>query len=125
VGTSLKIHPLVLALAIPVGVSSCGQSSSTRPDPQASILKKWALSRCLSQAAGQTAAGDDAAKTAAAYLEMGSAAIEVYERIDALAKGFLTRTYTGSVKSDYNTKKCIDFFESGDLERVANDATRP
>jgi hypothetical protein len=125
VGTSLKIHPLVLALAIPVGVASCAQSSSTRPDPQVAILKKWALSRCLSQAAGQTVAGDDAAKTAAAYLEIGSAGIEVYEKLDALAKSFLTQTYTGSVKSEYNTMKCIDFFESEELERMAKDATVP
>lgn len=124
-GTSLKIHSFVLALAIPVGVPSCAQSSSTRPGAQVTILKKWALSRCLSQAAGQTAVGDDAAKTAAAYLEMGSAGIEVYEKLDALAKSFLTQTYTGSVKSEYNTMKCIDFFESEDLDQMAKGATPP
>jgi Type VI secretion system (T6SS), amidase immunity protein len=89
------------------------------------ILKKWTLSRCLSQAAGETPAGDDAAKTAAAYLEMGNAGIEVYEKLDALAKGFLARTYTGSVKSQYDTMKCIDLFESEELDRIAKDAARP
>jgi hypothetical protein len=125
VDTSLKIHSLVLALAIPVGVPSCAQPSSARSDPQVTILKKWALSRCLSHVAGQTTAGDDAARTAAAYLEMGSARIEVYEKLDALAKTFLAQTYTGSMESKYDTMKCIDFFESEELDRMAKDGTRP
>jgi hypothetical protein len=125
VGTSLKMYRLVLVLTISAGIPSCVQSGSARPDPQAAILKKWTLSRCLSQAAGETPAGDDAAKTAAAYLEMGNAAIEVYEKLDALAKSFLTRTYTGSVKSAYDTMKCIDLFESEELDQMARDTAGP
>lgn len=124
-GTSLKIYRFVLVLAISAGMSSCAQSASGRPDAQAAILKKWTLSRCLSQAAGETPVGDDAAKTAAAYLEMGSARIEVYEKLDGLAKSFLTRPYTGSVESPYNTMKCIDLFESQELDRMATDAAQP
>ena len=124
-GTSLKICGFALILTVPAGVLSCSQSVSNRPDPQVEILKKWTLSRCLSQAAANTPAGDDAAKTASAYLEMGHAMIEVYEKLDAMAKEYLTRTYTGSVKSPYDTMKCIDLFESPELDRIARDVAKP
>ncbi len=107
-----------LVLALPLGLPCCVQSGSNHPDAQTEILKKWTLSRCLSQVAAGTPAGDDAAKTAAAYLEMGNSGVDVYERLDELAKEYLTRTYTGSVKSAYDTMKCIDLFESEELDAM-------
>jgi hypothetical protein len=88
------------------------------------VLKKWALSRCLAKAAGESPAGDDAAKTAAAYLEMGKAGIEVYERLDELAGGYLAREYTGSVKGNYNTMKCLDLYDSDELDKLARDSAK-
>lgn len=123
--TSVKLYRIVLLFVISAGVPCCVQAGSTRPGSQAAILKKWALSRCLSHAAGETPLGDDAAKTAAAYLEMGKAGVEVYEKLDALAESFLARTRTGSVESAYDTMKCIDLFESEELERMARDAAGP
>lgn len=119
---SLKMSRSVFVLTIALGVPSCGPSSSTRPDTQAALLKKWTLARCLSHAAEQTPTGDDAAKTAAAYLEMGNVGVDVYERLDALAERYLTRIYSGSVKSPYDTMKCIDLFESEELDRLARDS---
>ena len=63
-----------------------------------------------------TPAGDDAAKTAAAYLELGTAPIESYESLELLAQHYLRRTYSGSVPSSSNTRKCIDLYDSGELE---------
>jgi hypothetical protein len=91
---------------------------------EATLLKKWALSRCLAKASANSPAGDDAAKTAAAYLEMGTAGIEVYEKLEALASSYLGREYTGSVKSNYNTMKCLDLFDSDELDRLARDSTK-
>lgn len=113
---------LMLLLAVALGFPSCNHSGSPSQDTQAAILKKWALSRCLSHSANQTPAGDDAAKTAAAYLEMGNVGVDVYEKLDALAKSYLTRTYTGSVQSPYDTMKCIDLFESEELDRATRDS---
>ena len=114
----------VLLLTIALGVPSCGQSGLAHAETQAAILKKWTLARCLAHSAEQTPTGDDAAKAAAAYLEMGSAGVEVYEKLDALAERYLARTYSGSVKSPYDTMKCIDLFESEELNRLARDSVK-
>jgi hypothetical protein len=102
---------LVLLLASVVGCAA-QQSAAPRND----ALKNWALSRCLAKASQGERAGDDAAKSAAAYLEMSSAGIDVYNRLDVLVDGYLKRTYSGSVKSDYNTMKCIDLYHSKELQ---------
>lgn len=114
-----------------LGCVACSSGSAATPaqppaatpaSAQVAVLKKWALARCLAKAGGDTPAGDDAAKTAAAYLEMGSAGMEVYEKIEALAGSYLAREYSGSVKSSYNTMKCLELFESQELEKLARDA---
>lgn len=107
--------------------SAATPANSQAPPPansQAVVLKKWALARCLAKAGGDSPAGDDAAKTAAAYLEMGTAGIEVYEKLEALALRYLQREYSGSVKSSYNTMKCLDLFESEELDELARDAAK-
>lgn len=104
---------------------ACASGSAASPEgAQVTVLKKWALARCLARAGGESPAGDDAAKTAAAYLEAGVAEIDVYEKLEALAGSYLDRQYTGSVKSDYNTMKCLDLYESEELDRVARDSAK-
>ncbi len=105
-------------------IACASGSAGAQQNTQATLLKKWTLSRCLAKAGGQTPAGDDAAKTAAAYLEMGAAEIEVYEKLDALAGSYLGREYTGSVKSNYNTMKCLDLYDSEELDRLARDSAK-
>jgi hypothetical protein len=55
---------------------------------------------------------------------MGTAGIEVYEKLEALAASYLEREYTGSVKSNYNTMKCLDLFDSDELDRLARDSAK-
>lgn len=97
------------------GAAGCATTKPQKASEDAQPLKNWALSRCLAKAYPGERAADDAAKSAAAYLEMSSAGIELYERIDELVQTYLTRTYSGSVKSNYNTMKCIDLFHGEDL----------
>lgn len=103
-------------------IACTGCTVDTPQNTQATLLKKWALSRCLAKASANSAAGDDAAKAAAAYLERGAAGVEIYEKLDALADSYLTREYTGSVKSNYNTMKCLDLYDSEELDRLVRDA---
>jgi hypothetical protein len=113
----------VCSLVALLGCVGCASGAAVAPrNTQAVLLKKWALARCLAKAGGDSPAGDDAAKSAAAYLEMGTAGIEVYEKLEALVGSYLAREYTGSVKNSYNTMKCFDLFESGDLDKVARDS---
>jgi hypothetical protein len=96
-------------------------SRQANPPGQEQPLKNWALSRCLAKANPNEHGGDDAARSAAAYLEMSQVGVEVYEKLDGLVDTFLKRTYTGSVKSDYNTMKCIDLYQSKDLQAFVGD----
>lgn len=121
-GTSAKLYKTTFIVAIMAALPYCVQSATTHSDSRAAVLKKWTLSRCLSRAARETPFGDDAAKTAAAYLEMGNAPIEVYEELDVRAEEVIRRKRTGSVEGDYTTMKCIDLFESEELDRVVRDA---
>ena len=120
----MKPHHTCLGLALTLCVACARGPGVAEQNTQVAILKKWALSRCLAKASGDSPAGDDAAKTAAAYLEMGEAGIEVYEKLDALAGGYLAREYSGSVKSNYNTMKCLDLYDSDELDKLARDSAK-
>jgi hypothetical protein len=112
---------VVVVLQCIACASSPGEGAKA---PQKMLLKKWALSRCLAKASADSPAGDDAAKTAAAYLERGTVGIEVYEKLEVLAGSYLEREYTGSVKNSYNTMKCLDLYDSDELDRLVRDSAK-
>jgi Type VI secretion system (T6SS), amidase immunity protein len=124
VESSLKAHHASLVFVLSQSIACASDPGVAAHNTQAAVLKKWALSRCLAKASGDSPAGDDAAKTAAAYLEMGGAGIEAYEKLDALAGRYLERRYTGSVRSNYNTMKCLDLYDSEELDRLARDSAK-
>ncbi len=96
--------------------TAVAQEPATAKYSQKTLLKNWALSRCLAQIAPDEASRNDANATAAAYLEFGHQPIETYEAIDQLVATFIKREYVGSIKSPYNTMKCIDLFHSRELD---------
>jgi len=83
---------------------------------QKALLKNWALSRCLAQVYTDESSKNDANATASAYLEQGRQPITAYEELSALVEKYAKRTYEGSIKSDFNTMKCIDLLNSKELE---------
>ena len=122
IASLLRLTSRGMGVLLVVLSGACASTSELAPArSQVRILKNWALSRCLAKAAGEGPPGDDAAKSAAAYLEMGTGAIESYDEIDALADTYLQRQYGGSVKSEYNTMKCIDLYESRELETLVEE----
>jgi len=96
------------------------QEAATRTYSQKALLKNWALSRCLAQVYADSTTKDDANATAAAYLEFGRQPMEAYEAATRLIDQYARRSYSGSVKSNFNTMKCIDLFHSVELERLAS-----
>jgi hypothetical protein len=109
----------VVGLTAVLSACSAGRAGSYS---QAESLKNWALSRCLPKASACVATKIDAEKSAAAYLEMGRAGIDVYERLDRLVDAQLRRVYTGSVAGEYNTMKCIDLFRGAELDAAVREA---
>src|SRR5208283_1552552 len=81
---------------------------------QGDLLRNWALSRCIAKAFGPGKVKDDANISASAYLEE----IRARPEIDSLVTQALARTASGSVKGNYNTKKCIDLYSSKALRQL-------
>ena len=87
--TKTLLSILVLVAGISVSASA---SATAQPLPQTSqysqktLLKNWALSICLSQAARDERTAKDAASTAGAYMEFGRQDLVVYEEIRALVE---------------------------------------
>jgi hypothetical protein len=87
---------------------------------QKTLLKSWALSRCLGQVYADAKTKEDANATASAYLEFGHQPIEAYDTLSALVTKYVNRKYASSVGSDLNTMKCIDLFHSKELDVLTN-----
>jgi hypothetical protein len=88
------------------------------------LLKNWALSRCLSKAYPSEISKNDAEITAGAFLEFSKFSLDANEKAEALVDKFLAKKYDGSVKSNYNTMKCIDLFHSKELDDLARRYTK-
>lgn len=98
--------------------AACAQAATARYS-QKDLLKNWALSRCLASVYADPAVKGDANATASAYLEFGHQPMAAYEALDALAGSYARRKLTGSVPSHFNTMKCIDLYNSRELDALA------
>ena len=101
-----------------------GQTYPVYNYSQKTLLKNWALSRCLGRVATDEKSRGDAYATASAYLEFGHQGMDVYKKLDVLIDKYAGKSYHGSIQSDFNTMKCIDLFHSKELDQVVNKATR-
>lgn len=107
----------ILTLAVTQQVQAQSDSGDSE---QKILLKNWTLSRCLAQVYTDTKTKDDANATAAAYLEAGRQSIDSYESLDALIKKYVNKKYSGSIKSEFNTMKCIDLLNSKELDSLSS-----
>ena len=94
--------------------------SVTKNYSQKTLLKNWALSRCLGQVYTDGKTKEDANASASAYLEFGRQPLEVYETLSHLIDKYANKKYAGSVHSSFNTMKCIDLFHSKELDELAS-----
>jgi hypothetical protein len=94
--------------------------SMTENYSQKTLLKNWALSVCLAKISKDTTEREDANATASAYFEFGQQHIEAYDALRKLAEQYANRKYGGSIKSDFNTMKCIDLFHSKELNDLTS-----
>ena len=55
---------------------------------------------------------------------MAKVEIEVYDALRHLAEQYANRKYAGSIKSEFNTMKCIDLFHSKELDDLTSQFSR-
>lgn len=115
---------LILGLSVCLVQQSSAHIPKTEHYPQDMLLKNWALSRCLAKSYDEQAVRNDANATASAYLEYGKQSIEVYNQLDELVDKYVSLTYGGSVRSNFNTMKCIDLYHSKELQQMVLSALR-
>ncbi len=125
--TALKASVVAMTIAVSTaGFSACAARSDSAENSQSmtsrysqrTLLKNWALSACLAQVAKDAADRTDANSTASAYLEYGQQPLETYDELRTLVKQYADRKYGGSVRSEFNTMKCIDLFHSPALDSL-------
>lgn len=100
--------------------SACANTEplSTPTYSSETIFKNYALSTCLADAFDDAKLRKDASATAAGFLEFGTGPIEAYTEATLMGRDFLKKKYDGKVSVDFNTKKCIDFYHSEELNRL-------
>lgn len=85
---------------------------------QETTYKTWVLSYCLSKIAPDAASKQDALNTANAYFEQSNLPIEAFNAAEPLIQKYLDKNYTGSIPGTFNTKKCLDLYQSDDLSQL-------
>lgn len=121
--TKIKFLILLLATAT-LSCAPIGEQGKAKIRPEEKALKNWALSYCLANTLEPGPAKQDALNTAAAYLEAGNQPIEAYENATQLIKLYLAKNYTGITPGAFNTMKCIDLYQSAELDKLARDFTK-
>jgi hypothetical protein len=111
------VTTIILLLARPA-VPADGSKPEVPKYSQVELLKNYAMARCLSQAFPGSVLEGDATATAAGYLERGSVSADAYVEVAKLADTFLARKYPSQSGQPLQTMKCIDLFQSKDLNLV-------
>jgi hypothetical protein len=114
----LKTYVFTLVItgsALTVSCTFAPKLNKTNLSVEDKALNNWVLSYCIANTLEAGAAKQDALNTAGAYLEAGNQPIEAYEQATQLIKDYLAKNYTGVTQGAFNTKKCIDLYESRDL----------
>lgn len=115
-----------IQLAVTLAIMSATSVAGELPPKysQKALLKNWAVTRCLAEAYSDQTSKDDANASAAAYLERGKQPMEAYEKLDELAIRYAKLNYGSVSGSRLNTMKCIDLFNSKELDELAGKLSR-
>src|ERR1700687_1089088 len=82
-------------------------------------LKNFALSACISEGYKSDEVVKDSSAVASGYLELGSLPHEAYVEAASLGRKFLAKEYQRVSGAKLVLMKCIDFFHSKELDRLA------
>ena len=116
---ALKVtFSFVWALAL---VSSACYSHGTEKKQYTPIqyLKNYALSSCIADGYQSKDVIADATAGANGYKELGSLDIDAYNEAAVLGRKFLTKEYLSQTGEKLVLMKCIDFYHSKELDRLA------
>lgn len=87
-------------------------------------LKNYALSTCIAGGYTSDEVVKDSSATAGGYLELGHLSFDAYEEAASLGKKFLAKEHRSKSGAKLTLMKCIDFFYSRELDRLAKKYSR-
>ena len=82
-------------------------------------LKNYALSSCIADGYQSKDVVNDATAGANGYKELGSLDIDAYSEAAVLGRKFLAKEYLSQSGEKLVLMKCIDFYHSKELDRLA------
>lgn len=89
------------------------------PDSPAQLLKNHALATCIADGLKKGEAAELAAAAAREYFEHGKLPIEAYSEATKLGRLFLEKKYENIYGANLVFIKCIDFYNSPELDSLA------
>lgn len=115
-----------MCCALTIFSAACYADASTRKYyTPAQYLKNYALSFCIADGYQSKEVVNDAMAAANGYKELGSLDIDAYNAVAILIPKFLSKNYLSQSGEKLTVMKCIDFFHSNELDRLAREyATR-
>lgn len=110
-----------LACSIALASSACygGGTQKTHYTP-IQYLKNYALSSCIADGYQSKDVVNDASAGANGYKELGSLDIDAYNEAAVLGRKFLAKKYLSQSGEKLILMKCIDFYHSTELDRLAH-----
>jgi hypothetical protein len=83
-------------------------------------LKNYGLSSCIANGYKSKDVVNDASAGANGYKELGSLGIDAYNEVAVMGRKFLEKEYLSQSGEKLIIMKCIDFFHSKELDRLAH-----
>jgi hypothetical protein len=116
---AIKIISLI-ACSIALASSACyGNGTEKKHYTPIQYLKNYALSSCIADGYQSKEVVNDASAGANGYKELGSLDIDAYNETSVLGRKFLAKDYLSQSGEKLIIMKCIDFYHSKELDRLA------
>lgn len=114
----IVISPSFFFLAL-VSLVCHGDSIEKKHYTPIQYLKNYALSSCIADGYQSKDVVNDATAGANGYKELGSLDIDAYNKAAVLGRKFLAKEYLSQSGEKLIIMKCIDFYHSQELDRLA------
>ncbi|MDQ2311063.1 T6SS amidase immunity protein Tai4 family protein [Pluralibacter gergoviae] len=113
------IHRYYIFMLMIVSLSAAAKVlPETSSFTQQQIFTHWVENRCIGKITADKALVSDANASAAAWLEVSSLPVEVFEKADAAIDKGLKEPLTGSTHYSYNVLKCTLIAQSRDIQHL-------
>lgn len=115
----IKIVPSFFCFLALVSSACYGDGIEKKHYTPIQYLKNYALSSCIADGYQSEDVVNDASAGANGYKELGSLDIDAYNEAAVLGRKYLSKEYLSQSGEKLILMKCIDFYHSKELDRLA------